>query len=194
VPKFVADSVETTGLKWAAPAAPAGTDWTLLNAGGTALTGAATVTVSGISGANKIMILVGGASSASASSEIRIRLNGDTGSNYKLVMMQWAAASSYSTNILNGQNYLTGLSRIDIGYMSDNAGSTVSGFVMLDACSTTGIKNFLSGGMGSPSSGSGHRAFVNNGYYDSASTISSISVDSSSGDLDAGTVFVYTSA
>jgi hypothetical protein len=45
---LTADSAQATGLKWAAAASGA-TGWTLLNAGGTALTGAATITVSSIS-------------------------------------------------------------------------------------------------------------------------------------------------
>ena len=44
------------------------------NSGGTALTGAQTVTVSSISGYNSFMVLVSGASSASAGSQIQIRL------------------------------------------------------------------------------------------------------------------------
>jgi hypothetical protein len=71
-----------TAPEWAAAPA-AGANWTLLNAGGTLLTGATTITVSGISGADKIMVVIGeNVSSANASSEISVRFNSDTGSNY----------------------------------------------------------------------------------------------------------------
>ena len=73
------DTSTSTGLKWAAPSS--GANWSLLNSGGTALTGATTVTVSGISAKDKLMLVVDGASAA-ASAVISIRFNGDTGNNY----------------------------------------------------------------------------------------------------------------
>ena len=66
---------------WATPAI-SGTSWTLLNSGGTALTGAQTITVSGISSKNKLLVMLDAASSASAASFISLRLNTDTGNNY----------------------------------------------------------------------------------------------------------------
>jgi hypothetical protein len=190
---LTAASGEATGLEWAA-AAGGGTNWTLLNAGGTALTGATDITVSGISGVNKIMILVGGASSVNTGASFRIRLNGDTGNNYDCTDIQLSAAAAYTPNQLIGINNLGGNSRIELGTMSGVATSTVSGYVMLDACNTTGIKSFTAAGAGSATASNAQRGFISGGYYDSASTISSVTINSSSGNFDAGTIFVYTSA
>ena len=56
---LTADSSTATGLKWAAPGG-AGANYTLLNAGGTALTGATTITVSGISGMSSLFVRIDG--------------------------------------------------------------------------------------------------------------------------------------
>jgi hypothetical protein len=45
-----------------------------------------------------------------------------------------------------------------------------------------------------PNTGGDTGGYMSGGYYNSASTISSISVYSDTGNFDGGTVFVYTSA
>jgi len=175
-----------------AAAAAGGSNFTLLNSGGTALTGAQTITVSGISGKDQIMVLVQGASSASASSYIYLRLNTDTASNYYQYGPNMTAPSSYSVNsfeAFTGQD--TG---VVIGRMSSNAASNVFGYALLSGCNASGQKIFNSAGTGRPGGGNGQEVAVTGGYYDSSSTISSISLFSSTGNFDAGTVFVYTSA
>jgi len=187
---LTADSTQATGIKWATVAA--GANWSLLNSGGTALTGAQTITVSGISGKDQIMVLVQGASSASASSYIYLRLNTDTASNYYQYGPNMTAPSSYSVNsfeAFTGQD--TG---VVIGRMSSNAASNVFGYALLSGCNASGQKIFNSAGTGRPGGGNGQEVAVTGGYYDSSSTISSISLFSSTGNFDAGTVFVYTSA
>jgi hypothetical protein len=78
---LTADSAEATGLKWAAPAGY-NPNYALINAGGTALTGAATITISGISGKKDLFIIIDSGSSANASSEFSIRFNADSAANY----------------------------------------------------------------------------------------------------------------
>jgi hypothetical protein len=181
-----------TAPEWAAPAAGGGADWTLLNAGGTALTGAATITVSGISGADKIMVLLSGASSANTSANITVLLNADTGSNYYTYGANLDFSSSYSAS--NFQNITGALGSIRVGSMSANSGSVVSGYALISGCNASGVKVWNSGGSGDASASNGHNAYILGGYYNSASVITSVSALSSTGNFDAGTIFVYTSA
>jgi hypothetical protein len=184
-----ADSAETTGLKWV-PAPAAGANWTLLNTGGTALTAATTITVSGIS-ADKILILVEGAS-AGAGDTIFVRVNGDSGSNYRTGGPTWEFPTTYSQNNYSRESGLSSL--ISIATLSSNAGSTASGYVHLTGCNASGVKIYQSAGGASPSSGNGQGLRVFGGVYSGSSVISNVSVISTGSNFDAGTVYVYTSA
>jgi hypothetical protein len=164
----------------------------LVNAGGTALTGAATVTVSGISSQNKILVLIQNASSASASSAMRIRLNTDTGANYLLYGFNEIRSSTYDAGDMGG--FYDAETGILIGYMSGTAGSPVVAAVTFDACASSGIKSFSSTGSGRGQGSNGQQSYILQGYYNSASTITSVSINSGTGNLDNGTIFVYTSA
>jgi hypothetical protein len=189
---LTADSSTATGLKWAVPSAGV-TNWTLLNSGGTALTGAATVTVSGISGQKQILVLVSAASSANANSWIRLRINTDTAANYSQFGMQIQARDPYDVNILqNVANYSTATS-IDLGKTGSNAGGQVSGGVFIDQADQTGWKRLSVSAAGTDASHSGNFGPVGvatQGFYEGSAAITSISILSSSGDLDAGTVYV----
>jgi hypothetical protein len=187
---LTADSTEATGLKWTTPSG--GANWSLLNSGGTALTGATTITVSGISGKDGIMILIDSASSANASSEIGVRLNGDTGANYEVYGAQFSADQAGAALNLTDRSAVA--SNINVGAMSGNAASTVGGYVLLSGCNAAGVKMYNAAGGGSESGGQYNIGYAVGGFYNSASTISSISVRSSTGNFDAGTVYVYTTA
>jgi hypothetical protein len=172
---------------WAA-APTAGSNWSLLNAGGTALTGATTITVSGISAKDKIMVLVQNAGTTGASSIISVRLNTDTGSNYALL--------GYKVFQAGGLDLLDSLTDtyITLGRMANNAASKVTGTVLLTGCNSSGVKVYQSFGSGNTGGGTGNYSVSGGGYYNSSSTISSVSVFSAGSDFDEGTVYVYTSA
>lgn len=186
---LTADSTQSTGLKWAAPAA--GSNFTLLNTpSGTSLSGAATVTVSGISGVDKILILIDTAGSASASSQISVRINTDTGSNYYSRGAEFRRPSTYTGAIMIG--YAATDTLIKIGQMGNSAGDYVDGYCLIQGANSSGQKVYQSTGGGGGTQD--QRIYILGGRYNSASTISSISVVSGTGNFDEGTVYVYTSA
>ena len=165
---------------WAA--AGASDDFQLINAGGTALTGAATVTVSGISGKNKLFIWVTGASSTSASSGMQVRLNADSGPNYTMPFIYLGAGG-------NGSAVAVGDDSIYVGEMGNNVGDVMSFAVAIDGTNATGIKPFDL--TSRANGGTTWQVRTANGFYFGTSAISSVSIRSASGTLDAGTVFVY---
>ena len=180
---------------WATAAAPSvGDTWTLLNSGGTALTGAATVTVSGISGKEKLFILVKDASS-SAQSTISVRVNTLSTNVYYPFGTFHQALSTYTVdNIIRTTNADgAAMNQLVLGQMSTNTSSTVSGYCLITGCSSaTNIKMFQSSGAGTSSTGNNQSAQVLGGYIDTTSAITSISITCpGGGSLDNGTVYVY---
>jgi hypothetical protein len=189
---LTADSAEATGLKWAA-AAGGGANWSLLNAGGTALTGAQTITVSGISGKDKIMVLFKSASTGSASSEMSLQLNTDTGSNYyRFGQYNQPAATVVPGNFVTENGSAD--TRFFVAGMGSNASAVCSGYAMITGCNSSGVKVIQAVGAGSTGGGNSQIFTSLGGYYDSSSTISSISLICTGSNFDNGTIYVYTSA
>lgn len=185
---LTADSAEATGLKWAAPAA--GANWSLLSS--TALSGS-TTTVSGISGKDKIMILINGASSNTGSATISVRLNGITTYSYYFYGTTWNAPATYSANFLSSVGPGTPDNVIPIGNIGSSAGGLVSGYCFITGCNSSGVKIFEAAGGGN-SGGSTQVSYNTGGYQGGSAVISNVSVFCDTGSFDAGTVSVYTSA
>ena len=185
---LTADSSTATGLKWAAPAV-AGASWS--SVGSASLTGATEITISGISGADKLFIEVREASSANASSYFSLRLNSDTGYSYYSYGIRNILSSTYSAGNFVYPSFSD--TSIPIARQSATAGQDINaGIYFSGGCNTSGIKPFNL--VGGANGGNTQEQYVINGYYAGSGTISSVTIRSSTGNFDAGTLYVYKSA
>lgn len=150
---------------------------TLLNAGGTTLTGSSTVTVSGISNQQALLVLLDGASCTGAS-QIGIRINGISTSNYRQLGIQAEA------NVNNQLNALTGR-----WIMGDTGGAaeTLMGGCIIYGTGAAGIMAMHGTGI---AGGTGRIGNASTGYFDAAAAVTSISASANS-NFDAGTMFIY---
>jgi len=177
---LTAASSTATGLKWAATTAPT-VSLALLNAGGTALTGAGTITVN-ITSYNNLFVRIVGASSASASSAITLRFNGDTANNYGRFGFDMQGTTMYAEGS-DATDYLW------LGTMGNSATATVDSYIQITGAKGTGIKPITYAGVGSGSTT--NRSYQNSAHYIGASAITSVSVISGTGNFDAGTIYIY---
>lgn len=157
-------------------------NYQLINAGGTALTGAATITVSGISSKNSLMIAIEGVSSASASSEFQLRFNSDSGTNYA-----YAGLSLEGTT--PGATFDTARTRFEIAGQGNVATNTANIYIFVNGTNAAGVKPVQINSEANGATTDKQYAF--NGMYKGTSAISSVSVISTVGNFDAGTIFVY---
>jgi len=180
------------GLLGGAAAAGGGASWTLINSGGTALTGAQTVTVSSISGYNQLAVFIGKASSATASADIGIRFNGNTsGATYG-----WFGFHNNTTSPFSASDFGIGYDGgsngyVWIGRMGGSAGNNVSGGLIISGTNTSAIKMFESVGAGAYVSNNSPAQVFLKGYVNITAAITSVSCFSSSGNLDSGTMWIY---
>jgi hypothetical protein len=173
---LTADSSTATGLKWAAASGGLGTTWSLLNAGGTALTGNTTITVSGLN-KDDYFIWIDQASSENASSEIRFRVNSDTGANYYGYGMD-----------LSAQIWQDGLGYIQLGNIGNDQTYKLNGVLMISGGKSAVRTPFqwttnYTGVPGKPITG--------NGFWNGSAAITSFSLISSTGNFDGGTLYIY---
>jgi hypothetical protein len=166
---------------WAAPAGGGGDNYTLINAGGTALTGATSITISGISGINSLFIFTEGDVAAGATAEFSLQFNNDTGSNYsyngyKITIPSTVVAEAVQNN-----------TQITLG--KNNSLNGYYGLSMkIDGTNATGIKPFE---FKSYNGITGASLFAGTGRYKGSSAISSVKITSSSGNFTAGTIYVF---
>jgi hypothetical protein len=184
---LVADSAETTGLKWAAPSG-ANPSFSLLST--TTLSGAATRTITGLSGYNTFYMIIKNASGAATYSAICFRVNADTSNIYRGYGINMSPQASYSPSIIT-QNVQED-TKIGVAVMSGASGSSISGYVRLEGCNSSGIKMFVSGNAASDESNNGHASRVLGGFIDTSSVISSITIfTDDSSNFDGGTLRIY---
>jgi hypothetical protein len=173
---------------WSTPAG-GGANFTLLST--TTLSGS-TTTVSGISGQNTLHVVVINAVISNTNTQMRFRLNGDTGANYRFQDTRITGDTSYSAAMF--QNNYGDSTFIDLARNgTEAAGVLVGGFTVFGA-NAAGNKPFIHSGGGRAAGLAGARHHNGNGVYMGTSTISSVSIVAEAGTFSGGTVYVYGSA
>lgn len=189
---LTAASGQATGLSWATPTTPA-KSYTLLNSpSGTAMTGATTITVTIASGYDDLLIMLMDTSSANGDVTFSWRFNGDTGSNYLYAGGAFKAPASYSAAISDKHESGTGgQTSIESIQTSTSATSAGAVGVRISGANSTGFKAFQLSGNSNTSGGNDQQGVVISGIYKGSAAITTVSVISSSGNFDAGTIFIY---
>jgi hypothetical protein len=176
-------SSDGTTAAWATPSAPFD-QYTLLNTGGTALTGggASTRTIS-FSAQNSLYIYVAGASMTGVD-QLQFQLNSDSGSNYIETGIRWRVGSAAPT-VHSGT-----VTEVRLANPTAQA-NLMSAQIFIQGANGTGVKPYQSFGMFNGADSATAWNYLNFGNYFGTSPITSISIISNSSAFDAGTVFVY---
>jgi hypothetical protein len=173
---------------WSTPAGASKT-WTLLNSGGTALSGSSTVTVSGISDKDDIFVLVVSATYGSGGNWAKLRFNADSGNNYRYGYNSISVGSSYTASMFNG--YPSGAeSSVLLATSSSNSSSQVNAYLSLSGCKSTGVKLFDYTGGATHGGGNSQELISGGGNYNASAAITSVSLLGSAS-FTGGTLFVY---
>ena len=191
---LTADSSTATGLKWAT-AGGGDTTWTLVNTGGTTLTGAATITISGIT-KDKIFIYTDAAYCLSGS-VMTMRFNSDSSSKYGYAgpsIRQTATyvGSGFGSTVQSVFVAVNGDTSSILGYMSGSNSASLGGYVQVIGAKSTGTKTYTTAfGTNNASSGSNGYSTTTGGLYTGSSAITSVSFINSAGNFNGGTIYVY---
>jgi len=172
--------------EWLTPSGPAG--FTLLNAGGSALTGLGTVTVSGIT-SNDLLIYVTGAKSATTARSIVIQFNSSS-TNHNAAGLRIIAGSTYAAGNFDTLSKNNG-NNLDFSKTSTNADSLSRGFLMVQGCTSTSVKPLWYTAANDPQAGNAQQAHSGGGFYDEAAAITSVSLICEGANFNGGTLFVF---
>ena len=175
-----------TAPEWAAAGGTSG--YTLLNAGGSALSGLGTVTVSGIT-SNDLLIYVTGAATAGTNIGMSYKFN-SSATNHNAAGLRIIGASSYAaSNFDQIQEANSGV--IPFSYTSSTASRPSRGYLMVQACKSTTVKPLWFAAANDGGAGNGQWSYSGGGYFDAAAAITSVSLVIGSGTFNGGTLFVY---
>jgi hypothetical protein len=174
-----------TAPEWATPAAAGG--MTLINTGGTALTGSSVSITSIPSTYTNLYVVIVNAVNSVNNERLALRVNGDTGSNYF-----WQSTLTYKDTSVGAQREATS-TFINLSYFGTstdwfrkcNGTFTIPRYAVAEshtvdgnfrAVSDTAVEQYMTKTMG---------------LLDSTSAITNIQIITTSGTFSAGTVYVY---
>jgi len=164
---------------WAAPAAGG---MTLLNSGGTALSGSSTVINVTTTDYIELRIYIENVF-ASADNVINMRINGDTGSNYGQVFLRTGVGDVKSPSVTSY--------RVCEGEGTTGGDVKVNTNVKITIFNPTSTSQMQIGHMGMNGPSGDMRFSVGKGVYDCSAAVSSITFLTGSGTFSGGTAFVY---
>jgi hypothetical protein len=176
---------------WATPSGN-NANFTLVNTGGTALSGVSTVSISGITNANQLLVIVDTAIMGSSGNAMDFFINGDTASNYYGTYFNVTSTATYNPAAF--QSYSLQGTAPRVGEQSNNASSGISMSAYITGGNSSGQKVFTIVGGANGYGGTGQYSKIQMGQYNSSSTISSITITSVSANWTGGTIYVYKSA
>lgn len=177
---------------WSTPISPA-KSYSLLST--TTLTGAATITVSSLSGYDNLLFLISGWDCGTASTDLEIRFNGDTGTNYRSDGFSTALGATYDRQLLSSSS--NNSTRLNVGTLGTVVGGGANGStaISMTGCNSSGVKVFtyISGTLQNTTS-TMVRTRNGMGVWSNSAVVSSISLISTAGNFNGGTVRIYGAA
>jgi hypothetical protein len=184
---LTADSTAATGLKWAAAAGGSAQNFTLIST--TALTGASTITVSGLSGYNQLMIACDNVSTTGTYSSMTMRFNSDSTSKYSGV---GTISSPPDNKVFSFYQDYNSQTSIYGGEPGSSAGDYGGIRMLVSGANAAGIKtcDYFTSFVGTTSA----RCIAGNAIYTGTSVISSFSLISASGNFDTGNIYIWGAA
>jgi hypothetical protein len=181
-------SVVGSSLEWIDIPAAGPETWTLLNSGGTSLSGT-TTTISSISGYSRLKVVVANARTGNTFSTARLRINSDSGANYFRINNRLQRSSTGAMTFIQDAGTETYINIADTG---TNAGHTFFVEGVIEGCNSTGQKVFNFKGQSSSSGGGEfNQTGYSSGAWNNSSTVSSISYEQGGGTFNQGTIYVY---
>jgi trimeric autotransporter adhesin len=185
---LTANSAQADGVEWVTPAAPA-TNYTLVGTVG--LSGTNIYTISGITGANRLLIMFDN-TTVQQTSFLTLRFNGDTAQNYRYVGPNISNNGTWSLSTTSiWDNINSDSNKISIARTSIATSSRASGYLFVDGCNSSGVKTFHGAGGALQDGSSTTQYNWIGGYWNNTSTISSVSIENSTLNFSGGTMRIY---
>jgi hypothetical protein len=175
-----------TGSAWAALGASP-QSYTLLSTTTLSSVGGTTATVSSLSGYNQFLIYIDAVSTANANPAYTVRLNGDSSSKYMTNAIRIQGSGIYGAEWFQALNSQTAFNTV----VGSGATATASIQMVIQGANGAGAK-----AMQFTSQCNDGAAFISEGQgiYTGTSVVSSFSLISSTGNFDAGTMYIWGAA
>ena len=175
-----------TAPEWATPASGGG--MTLLNSGGTTLTGSATTVSFTSTGYTNLQVQVKNGSLAANANGFHLRLNTDTAANYSSMRyMNYNSGTSLDSNSSGDTEIIIGnrLGNVSTYYQTGNAAINIYRPTDTDFTFITWDASGFNSTLTNPWYVKG------TGFYNCSAAISSITITADSSTWNAGTIYVY---